>query len=119
MRLVVWAGANSMTQELSEHMRRTINEIRAHGGTATPARGGCWKGADGRRLEYEPVPSTPPASLNPKTKVKALTIYALAERAILKRTGKKPSRLLDTYVLTERSHDQPCRPRRTEVPLSR
>src|SRR6185437_8574863 len=56
---------NSMTQELSEHMRRTINEIRAHGGTATPARGGCWKGADGRRLEYEPVPSTPPASLNP------------------------------------------------------
>jgi hypothetical protein len=99
-----------MTQELSEHMRRAIEEIHAHGGTATPARGGSWKGADGQRLEYDPVPGTPDAAMNLKTKLKSVTIYALAERMLLKRTGKKPSRLFDTYVLTELSHDQPGRP---------
>jgi hypothetical protein len=96
-----------MTQKLSENMRRTIEEIRAHGGTATPARNGRWKGADGRLLEYDPIPGTPDAALNLKTKVRSLSIYALAERKILRRTGKKPSRLFDTYVLTELPHDQP------------
>jgi hypothetical protein len=96
-----------MRDELSEHMRRTIEEIRTHGGTATPARDGYWKGADGQRLEYGPLPGTPNTALNLKTRVKSIVIYALAERNILKRAGKNPSRRFDTYVLTEPPRDHP------------
>jgi hypothetical protein len=58
-------------------------------------------------------PVAPDAALNVKTSVKSVTIYALVERMLLKRAGKKSSRLLDTYVLTELSRDQSCRPTQT------
>jgi hypothetical protein len=82
--------------KLSAHMQRTLDAIRAHGGTASPEGGGWWRGADGARLD-----------------VQTKTIYALARRQLLRRTGQAREAWRDTYVVSQptNSESSPSGPR--------
>lgn len=82
-------------KDISEHMRRAMDTIRAQGGSATPEGGGWWKGADGKRLRHQNVA----LGGDYQEPVVTRTIYALARRNILKRTGKHAAAWRDTYVI--------------------
>ena len=72
-----------MTGNLSGTMQRALDAIRAHGGIAEAEDRGCWKGADGVRLEA----------------TSTQTIYALYRRGLLKRTRKDWRAHRDTYLV--------------------
>lgn len=85
-----------MNKKLSEFMRRTLAAIDARGGKAVPAGGGYWNGADGTRLEVEPVGDSTLGVVG------TATIHALEERGYLMRDNLDKASWHDSRSRTDK-----------------